>query len=311
MKEKESIYIITKPLQYINATNILNNSKKTCLLVNYFDNSKKFFEDINKKSTYWSKSVWCKDRYEAFFYVLKNKNKFDTLYIDTDMGTLNRFFLTLLYPLKIIIYEEGFGNYRAQIREKKTGYKKVLNLLDSLTGPNYLGGFKNTKEIYLHHPNAFFKLVDKEPNKKILNFNTSFEEHLSSLKEVSYSLPSKVEESIKNKNVLLYLTARNLDQNFKEVLKKYKDYYKILKPHPQLVGDTGFQDFFDCTIEHQVLAELLINNLLQQSVKVTVLHHGDTTLLNLKENKNLVYVNISKNAKQINMFKKIEEVIKK
>ncbi len=306
---KESVYIITKPLQYINATNILDSSKKTCLLVDHFDKSIFFYNNINKISTYWSKTVWCKSRYAAFLYVLKQKKRYDTLYIDTDMGMSNRFFLLLLSPIKIIIYEEGFGNYRREIRKKEKGLKSIFNFIDSFTGKNYIGGFKNTNEIYLHHPNAFYKLVDEKPNKKILQFKNNFEDHLSSLKEVQYSLPAKISINIAKK-VLIYLTARDLDHNFKDVISRYDDCFKILKPHPQLTGKTGIQDLFDYTVEHRVLAEVLINSLMDKVEKLIVLHHGDTTLLNLKNNDKIQFLNISKNNKQIEMFEKIKTAIK-
>ncbi|MGY0408605.1 MAG: hypothetical protein ACWIPJ_09690 [Polaribacter sp.] len=319
MRVKESVYIITKPLQYINSTNIKNNSNKTCVLVNSFSNSKKLFDGINKYSNFWKEIILVESRKESLMFVLKNKSRFDKIYIDSDMGILIRMFLIILYPLEVIVYEEGVGNYRSKLRGSQQGAKKILSFFDRCTGKDYLGGSYRTSKIYLYHPHAFFKLVDNRPNKKIETFRKDFSSHLLSLEEIVNLFSRKIISLVKGKDVLLYLmtgnpldpTARKIDESYKSFLEEYKELYKILKPHPEVKGDIGIENEFDFTIENEVPAELLIASILKEANSLLILHHGDTTLLNLKNLNKIKEINISNDSAVVKRFKEIENAVKK
>lgn len=308
---KLSVYIITKPLQYINATNIPNDSKKICLLIDSFAKSKELLERAKKLSDFWDDLYWFKDRKKAYLYILSNRRKIEKIYTDSDMGGVSRFYLTLVYPIKIILYEEGFGNYRSEIRVKHNNYKRIFNYFDQLTGGNYLGGFYRTKEIFLYHPHAFYKLVDSNPQKKITQFKNKFYDHLITLREMMNLLPVNLSSEINQKKVIVYLTARKIEGNIFTVIDSYQDYYMILKPHPEFKFDTGIDKYFNKVIDNEIPAELLIVNLLNSDIReLLVLHHGDTTLLNLDNINKFKELNISNNKKVVDSFNKIREVIK-
>lgn len=306
---KKSAYIITKPLQYINATNISDTSDKVCLLVDSFSNSKKLLQSIKNYSNHWVDFYWFGNRNNAFFYLLKNKNKFDKIFTDSDNGIITRLFLFLLYPIKISVYEEGFGNYRNELRQKHKNYKKVLNYIDSLMGKNYLGGSNRTGAIYLYHPNAFLKLVDAKPQQKLLKFNLDFYTHLLSLKEIIGLFSYDFKSNIKGKNVIIYLSARKIDNSYKNYLEKSPGFYKVLKPHPEFKNVLGIEKEFDVVVANEVPAELLITNILKEATSLLIIHHGDTTVLNLMSVTKLKEINISENIMVKERFEEIKKAI--
>ena len=48
--KKKSCYIVTKPIQYINATNIEDDNDKDCFITDTFFDANKFAKEMQKKS---------------------------------------------------------------------------------------------------------------------------------------------------------------------------------------------------------------------------------------------------------------------
>lgn len=308
---KKSIYIVTKPLQYINASNIEDDSIKTCLIVDEFSKSEKFIDKVKEYSNYWSEVLFFKKRKEALFYVLSNKKKYNKLYIDSDSGVTIRLLLILLLPLEINVYEEGFGNYRRELRGRQTFFDKIIYPIDRLMGKTYLGGFYGTKHIFLYHKLSFLNLVDKNPRQTIKLFRRSFFEHLLTLKEITFAFPNDLLDLVDGCDVVIYLTARKIDYAYRSKLKKLKGYKKILKPHPEFKVETNIEGDFDYVCESFLTAELLIAKVVENAKKIVILHHGDTTLLNLLGECNFVEVNVSKESKSVKTYNEIKYSILK
>lgn len=306
---KKSAYIITKPLQYINASNIEDDSDKVCMIIDNFSNSKQFVEKIKEYSKHWEEIQFFENRKKCLNYILKNKKMFDKLYMDTDMGLSTRLRLIRLYSVEINVYEEGFGNYRGKIRDNKRIKDCLIGLIDRFLGRNYLGGFCRTKHIFLYHKNAFLKLVDENPKQKIKGFKRNFFNHLMSLKEITYAFPNELKSEDIGEKVLVFLTARKIDDDYKNELVKYENFYKILKPHPELSNRTKIEADFDYIVEAFVSAELLIAELLESEKQIIILHHGDTTILNLPTVYDFKEINISKNIEVVKRFEKIQREI--
>lgn len=306
---KQSAYIITKPLQYINATNIYNESKKELLLVDSFANSKNFIEEVKLKSNFWSGHKFFSNRNQAFVYILKNRRKIDKIYTDSDNGLITRLFLILFFPIQVIVYEEGFGNYRKEIKRENSRIKFIYDFVDFFLGKSYLGGAYRTSKLYLYHKNAFLNLVDSNPKKEIVNFEKKFTEHLLSLKELSNVFTLNKLKIYKGKKVLIYLTARKVDDCYKTHLNSYKEYIKILKPHPEFQNKIGIEEDFDICLNNEISAELIIINLLSSVSDLVILHHGDTTILNLIGVEKIKQINVTNNVEVLERFNSIKNQI--
>ncbi len=302
---KKSAYIITKPLQYINATNIPDDSVKDCLLINYFANVDEFHQNVKQFSRNWNQILKFKNRYLALIYVLFRKRKYSKLFVDTDFAIVNRLILYTLYPVKIYVYEEGFGNYRKTIRLNNTIRQKTINFFDSYLGYNHLGGFNRTKGIYLYHPDIFLKLVSPNTKKQVLPFKTGFQQHLTILPEISTLFPTQILQKIKGKDVLIYLTSWEINSKYIEIMQKYPDHIKILKPHPHIKNKTGIEKYFDITITNSLPAEILIAEIANNSNTLIIVHQTSSAMLYFQNIPNFKEYNLSNNNFQ-NIFETIK-----
>jgi hypothetical protein len=307
--KKKSAYLITKPLQYINATNIPDDLDKDCFLVDYFSDSNIFFKNIQKYSTNWCQILHFKNKYSALFYILNRKKSYEKIFLDSDFGLLYRIILLLYWNVKIYVYEEGFGTYRKKIRESKTLKDKVLLKIDTLLGQNYIGGYRRTKGIFLYHPEAFSKLVAPSSKKELLNFKTKFHEHLETLHEVSILFPEDLRKRTKGKDVLLFLTSWKIESGYRDILKKYNNHLKILKPHPHIKNNIGIEEDFDITVRNSLPAEILIAELGAYSRSLIVIHQNSSALMYITNIETIKEINIS--DEKLSTYNEIIKTIRK
>jgi hypothetical protein len=305
---KKSAYIITKPLQYINATNIPDDSIKDCLLINNFQNTEGFSENIKKYSSRWNKVIVFKNRFVALLFILFKRNKYEKLFIDSDFGTLNRIILLFLYSISVYVYEEGFGNYRKTIRTRKTLRDRLLGKIDNFLGSKHIGSFYLTKGIYLYNHNAFLNLVSPINRKQLLQFKSNFQQHLTSLPEISILFPTHILKKIKEKDVLLYLTSWEVNQKYLEIIQNYPKHIKILKPHPHIKNKTGIERYFDITITNSLPAEILIAEIANNSNSLLIIHQGSSALLYIKNSEKIKEINIDSNTKYIQILEEIKSI---
>ncbi|MGG5905503.1 hypothetical protein, partial [Sphingobacterium daejeonense] len=76
-----------------------------------------------------------------------------------------------------------------------------------------------------------------------------------------------------------------INPNINEILNRYPNYYKILKPHPHIKEQNLkiFQDNFDLQIRGGNMVEFLISDLLQVSNDLIVVHSGSGALMHFKD----------------------------
>ncbi|WP_320113084.1 hypothetical protein [Draconibacterium orientale] len=281
--KKKSAYIITKPLQYINATNIPDKFFKDCFLVDSFSNSASLFKKIQKYSNHWDNIYIRKNRYLAITSILINKRKYKNLYTDTDFGIFNRLLLLSLYPINIFVYEEGIGSYKKEIREKNSIFQKALISLDSLLGKNYFAGFKRSKGIYLYQPYVYKEIVCPNTDKQVLKFDKDFFKHISNFREIPkiFPFPENLSQIIVGKKVIVYLTSWEIDYKFLEIFSNYPDFIKILKPHPHLKKPTGIEKHFDFLVKNSIPAEIFLTRIVKLSCSTILIHQGSSFVIYL------------------------------
>lgn len=277
-----NVFIVSKPLQYFNATNISTNGRRFLLIVDDFFNAKKVYLDLKERSICWDKiylfDVWS----DAYNWILKNKLDIDNLYIDSDHGWTKYNYLKQFDGINIYVYEEGIGNYRMNLNENNILGKFKKYIYENILGNQvYLGGSKYIKGIYLYDKERFNKNIHNN-KKELLPFSTSFYNHLKKFNDREVFLsPSTINliKNIHNKKILIYLTSWHYDVKMNDIIANYEDYFKILKLHPHIKEIGTYSKEYDYIMEGDNLVELVIIELLEKSDKVILFHHGTSAIM--------------------------------
>lgn len=294
MNKKNSLYFASKPIQYFNITNIEDSNNKDLLLISYFKDA----ESLAKRaqaSGYWN-SVQIFEDYKSAFSSIEI-DKFDKVFIDSDYGLSKFLFLRKFKNSIISVYEEGIGTYSNHLRSsinlnfKKTSlFSQIISLLItkvySIMGNyDYHGGSKYTNQIIVYNPEEYLKGKDLK-NKIIKKFNLSFQDHLKCLHPSNVLYPTPLNfNDIKGKKIVLYLSQWELDPQIEIFLKRnYPEFHKILKPHPhnsgEQLGAILKNTCFDEVIPGEIMIEFLINDLIECSEELLIVHHGTSALSN-------------------------------
>lgn len=292
---KKSAFIISKPFQYINASNIEDLQTKDCFIIDNFYDAEKFTNLVREYSNNWNDVQIYKNNYKALDYIIKNKSKYSKVYIDSDFGVILSFYLNRLKAIDLYTYEEGYASYNF-IRNKSSVKDRIKWLVSDILGlKNWVGGHSKTKGMYLYQPEMFVKKIGAQKGKEIKSFSKPISDHMFSLKEIAI-LFDKIDFTIfKDKKVLLYMTNYHININVSaELESNYKDYKKVLKPHPQMGIDKEFFELFDYVVENYLPAEILIQRLLTYCSDLTILHEGSFALEYFKEDKKMKPILLSK-----------------
>lgn len=305
---KKSAYIITKPLQYINATNIEDDNLKDCYLEDNFNSFDLFVESIRSKSNHWDKIYTSKTKQLALFKIIMNRGKYSKIYLDSDFGILVRLSLFLLFPLKVYVYEEGFASYTAACRARKSFKDVILLMIDRIMfGKNWSGGSASTKGIYLYHKDAFRKIVSNDNLKELLDFKSKFSDHLMSLPEINFLFDGIDLEMFKGKKVLLYLSSWEINKDLNSYIDKYPEHIKIAKLHPHIKDMAYANDNFDYVVPNMLPAEIVISELIKLAESCVVIHEGSAAMMSFKESEGFEEHNINtvENRKKYDELKKM------
>lgn len=300
----KSVFVISKPLQYFNATNIPDVNDKIALISNSFKNADTFFEMVKKHSTYWDSVFLFNTNKEALQWLIDNKHNVDNIYLDADYGFSKHEILRKIKGKRIFVYEEGLGTYEPNLRlattknivKNFTPFTKIKVKLfkyiyDVLGMKDHHGGNPHTEGLYLYDV-ARHKTAVPEFNKKRLSFKNSFVDHLVDFED-KFLLYKKDEELLKKthgRTVVLYLSSWSIHSEIKALLTNYPDAIKIAKPHPQIEA-SAYTSFYNAGIDYIIqgenMVEFLIYDLLLSSQNLIVVHHNSAALQYLRNNKKL------------------------
>lgn len=287
-----SVFLISKPLQYFNATNISDGNQRFCLLVNSFYNAEIVCNKIKNRSNYWESCSLFDNWDKAYSWVIHNKKKIANIYIDSDYGLRKQLYLRRLSSLNIFVYEEGIGNYRKYTRPGKKENKFLKSVYSVLGIKDYLGGYSHTKGIYLYDIEKF-KQTFPNNKKALIQFTNSFRTHLSEFNDKDIFLNKTDNETIfklKNKKVLIYLTGWKYNVKVNNLLTEYSNYTRILKPHPQIKSDEleEFKESYEYVLSGDTLIELFINEALSYVDEMVILHHNSSALLYFRNEQKII-----------------------
>lgn len=278
MNSKRSAYIVTKPIQYINATNIVDDNLKDCLLIDLFSDSDLFYNQIKTGSDHWDRVLLFKNRQSAFNHLIRNRNQYEKLFLDSDQGIVTLYRLFRLRTIRIFTYEEGYGSYR-RLRDEGVPFEKLkLLIYRAIHCGNYFGSSYYTQGIILYHPKAFQKLIP-ENRKALFTFEKSFVQRLMSLKEMAYLYESLDFEKYRDKHLVVYLSTWMVNPQALSILSEFSSFYKVYKPHPHIKKVNGISDPFDEVLQGVIPAEIFLLLVSQYCSKLVVIHENSTALL--------------------------------
>ncbi|MBS2210211.1 hypothetical protein KEM09_02295 [Carboxylicivirga mesophila] len=283
--EKRSIYIISKPIQYVNATNIPDNSEKDCIILDEFYNADKFCFNIKTISSKWNNVQIIKTRYKALFYILKNKNKYNKLFIDSDYGVILTLFLLFLPQIGLYTYEEGYGSYRIVVENNSFVKKLHTVIYNIIGGKSWIGGNRFTKGMYLYYPEVFKTLVTNNPKKELFKLENDFYVHIRSLSEVKEFYKDIDFNFYCNKKIIIYLTTWIIRDDVKFYLDNYPDHYSILKPHPHIKEQPEIKKLFNEVVDSSIPAEIFLSEISDKCSELIIIHENSTSLIYLKPHK--------------------------
>ncbi len=287
---KKSAFIITKPIQYINATNIPDDGFRECFLINQFHKVETFRQIVEEHSNYWGKVQLFPTKLDAVRYVLAHKADYDRMYLDSDFGINLSFYLSRLAPISLYTYEEGYASY-SFIRKPVTFSEKVKIYAAKMLGlKNWVGAHHANKGLYLYQPEKFRKNISS--SKPILAFRQPFFTHLQSLPEIKVLYNTSIEGKLfASKRVVLYISPWRIHPELEKYLSDSNCDLKVIKPHPHNRVETIHQ-LFDLVVEHFIPAEILIQGILLNCSELTILHEGSFALEYFPEIPHLKLVHI-------------------
>lgn len=297
MNEKRSLYIVTKPLQYINAHNIKDEQKKDLVIIPYFNNAQWFIDNIVPESERWNNIYKANSRNQILFKILlKNKNKYNKIYIDSDFGIFMNILFLFLRPIQIFIYEEGWSNYQL-ISIKKSQLNRFKHYIGKIFfhWPNYMGGSFFTKGIIVYHPDILHKCIPIHIKKKIVAFNESFINNLKNLPGIS-KYEKRIDLSLlEEKKILIFLSSwPNIGyQKFKQKMPFIpKDFITILKLHPHIKEHVDFENDFDYILDNDIPVEIFLSLIIDRCNEILIIHNNSSLRMYFSQEK-IIYYNIS------------------
>lgn len=286
---KKSAVIITKPLQYINASNIINDKSRDLYIVSWFVNYQWFADIIARYDPVWNSVYVFASRNQALKYILKHKREYSDVFIDTDFGVgINLLFL-LLWPITINVYEEGWATYY-YINPKLSAMKKWKWLLSRFFFHfnNYIGGSLFTKNIYVYNLQMYYSNINNT-RQKILPFQNSFCEHILKMEHLCDVYSGRMNFSqLNNADVILFLGSwpETHYDYFTSIQERYKGYKSIIKYHPHYVQNENEKDFsVEIVIDSDIPAEFVVIQLLKIVNKLVVVHEHTSALMYIKSHK--------------------------
>ena len=278
----KSAYIITKPLQYVNATNITDLNAKNLFVVDNFNNADKFIESIKIKSSHWDKIFIFKKKEFALINIIFNRSKYDKIFLDSDFGLSVRLLLFFLIGKFVYVYEEGLASYTLNLRPNNIlhFFLKIFDFI--LCGAGWSGSSFINHGIYLYRPNSFIEIIKNDlKGKKIYSFNKKFMDHITQLPEIDYLETGLKFHDYVNQKVLLYITAGKVNLNVLPILEIHNDFIKILKLHPNEKVDDLNSFYFDTSINNTLPIELVILEFLKHVQKLVIVHESSAAMLNI------------------------------
>lgn len=287
MKQKNDVYICSKPLQFFNIKNIGKIEVTPCnsilVIIDGFQNAKEYADRIRMYDDYWNEVVFLKRFADCYRWLLKRKIR--NLYVDNDMSW---FFYGMSFFNRInnlYVYEEGIGTY-ANMTEyeevnlcRKSSWARRLGR--KLMGMGlHIGDSRYCKGVYLTKPYLYnSKFCSTKGRGFVMSFLDNLQKNEELFLRLTGGLPEELEVS--EKSILIYVTDWNIQSEILSKLFKESPQYDIcfIKPHPHIKQIEIKEDSFVKVLNTPVMMELVISYLLKRNNRITIWHQYSTSVV--------------------------------
>jgi hypothetical protein len=290
--------MVSKPLQYVNVTNIECEGKKILLLVDSFYDAKRIHDIIKREKNDWEDVIIFPEKKDVYSWLVKNIKSINNLFVDADVGY--RSFIYKLRKIKIFIYEEGLGTYvserrklikpiNARIYQRSYWgyiYRDIYWFINELIGyKDRIGGDKYIYGLILYYPGYYLKNI-KNNEKKIFSFKENFLINLEKSCNKSLFGCDFIDDKYCDKTVLVYLTGWDVMKG----LENTKGFdYKIIKPHPHIKDSRN--DGYDVCVPGYVMSEYVIIELLKKVKKLVIVSSYSYSVIHFYNNPKISIIN--------------------
>ena len=303
--DKKSVVIVTKLLQYINATNIYMGKSRILIVVDSFFRAKEYCQKF-RDSGEWEQVVFVPSRLQAYKWILKHRIQLTDLYTDSDYGISILFFHLYLIRIKIHVYEEGIGTYFSRIERTKRTITSTLSdfLYLMMLNRRQIGGNFRTSELIVYQEKYYQKYVKHRKQLKVSAFVERFIFHFEKVySKISLSQDIKKLEIINNSDVILYITNWEIEEL--NILEHYD--YMVVKPHPHIKNYSTLFSSNVIVIPPDVPAEMIIIYLLKNNNCLTIISSYSTATLYFRNEERIKYVDIKNHItnRKVNMYRSI------
>lgn len=280
--QSASAFLITRPIQYLNAINIPHaNSRRTLLIVDTFKGANSLRKKAALPGSSWTSVRMFDSVHDAMVWVREHKDCFTDFFTFSDFGLRLCMMLGRLKPLRIHVYEEGAGTY-AREEFRLGSIRSIASILSSgkIKSFRHMGDCRFVDTIFVNHV-ELYKTLFPSCNKVVRSFSVPLLEHLM----VNSDVPSVVHILPKNsatRDALLYLSDWTVNDEVLNILATHPLHVSLAKPHPAYMGSFGFNDDFDFVVEPEVLGEIIIAQLANCFRSLTVVHECSSAVLNCR-----------------------------
>lgn len=299
-----NVFLITRPIQYVNVLNLPFDIVNSVLIIqNSFSTINTIYEIAQKDKKRWKKVIICTTNNSIFRWLFKNRKHITSLTTYTDFGI--RWYLLFSMMKKrteINIYEEGLATYSCwQLK----GIKRILYSILNRQNMSilYLGASRYIHGIYVYDVLLHNQLMP-QASSKVLKFKSSLE--ILVQKESLFNMLYKSNSKFQGKKIFLYLTNWEYNENVSQYIPD-DTYLKIIKPHPKLEINSSILKKFDIVIGPEYLAEIVVATLLNEAKYMIVIHEGSTSMLHFIPNEKLKEICLESETSIA--YKKVKEKI--
>jgi hypothetical protein len=303
---KYDLIFVTKPVQYINARNAVqstkrNSNKKLLIILDHFFNAEKFFLKIQEHDQLWNRVIFSASRLKALLSTLNLS--VDTIFTNSDISK-DAFIFKLFHPTsELILYEEGWGNYICDALFDRKLSKKAL--YDLLFLNRQYGASKFTSKIYLHYP----QLCMDNIRNKVFKFENDLFTYLRKESDLFCKIfNNSIYKFEPNEKVAFILASKRWSTKFEGI--DYTSFDRVyVKPHPHTLDfNTNFVEMNDFKmLGNDIFVELLIA---KNDLDATVYH--DNSMVGVYAKSDYVKVfNVNSDELPIltEFFSKFDELI--
>lgn len=281
-------FLISKPLQLMVALCIARQvkleTKPVFVIIDTFCGASQVAERLSCDFDQLQTPVYFDSRQAALSFL--KKQKFDHLFIDSDVGLRN--FLTLAsfklaYPkISIHVYEEGLGTYRTDLY---SGFKKKIFVMFGIGA--FFGACRFVTSVYVYRtqeyidniPSNGFKV--REIQGGLLQFLVSNRDALKRVFGFNGIKPISPDVS----RCSIYLSSWRIDADFLSYFQGLKGDL-FMKPHPHIRSYDEINGIK--VIGANIPAELVLTDLMKVYDSVVVFDHNSSVRRYIT-GKNIVY----------------------